>query len=428
MFSSRTLVSLTLLVVLFGPLKSVFAEAEAELITEKDQITFEPDIVRAESKVAEYDGAIETAKLDVDAHHRVTDLEYGKKYYQEINGLPMFSLLGGPAYTPEQGMLLAIGGLYSFKTDRYQTELQRSSVSAFIVGNYVDSQVGYGVRAKHNLYWDDNNISFKGEWNAGVQSKHYWGVGYDAAERDEQGDDTRYTAMTNNYSGALLKRIAGQWFAGLLLDINYIKITDEPSPLVQDENYAAYGDVNFTWAPGLSLKYDSRDVEVNAWSGSLFNTEIFVFSDSLGSQLTYQKLDIDYRTYHSVAEGKVIALLANYQQAFGDVPFFDMPEIGGNASMRGLYQGQYRDTSLLELTTEYRHTFSRSNGALSSHGMTVWAGLGAVAEKIGQLTEQGVISYGLGYRYELQPRMNLRLDLGMSKHGPAFYFNFTEAF
>ena len=38
----------------------------------------------------------------------------------------MFSFLGGPAYTPEQGLLVALGGLYSFKTDRGQQELQRS--------------------------------------------------------------------------------------------------------------------------------------------------------------------------------------------------------------------------------------------------------------------------------------------------------------
>ncbi len=44
------------------------------------------------------------------------------------------------------------------------------------------------------------------------------------------------------------------------------------------------------------------------------------------------------------------------------------------------------------------------------------------------LAGHAIVSYGVGYRYELQPRMNIRLDLGMGRHGSAFYFNFTEAF
>ncbi|MGB1322267.1 MAG: BamA/TamA family outer membrane protein [Vibrio gallaecicus] len=398
------------------------------LEVEKSKIQFESDVYLAEQHLEAYENAIQELEESDDADDAITDLEYGKKYYQEINGLPMFSLLGGPAYTPEQGVLAAIGGLYSFKTDRNQQDLQRSSVSAFIISNYVDSEVGYGLRAKHNLFWDNNDIQFKGEWNAGLQSKHYWGVGYDAAETVSQGDDTRYTAVSNNYKGDLSMRLHDEWFLGALLKLNYFNVTDEPLSGLGDENYALYSDTTFTWGLGARLKYDSRDVAVNAWSGSLFSTELLAYETALGSQLTYQKLDVDYRTYHSVDEGKVIALLANYKQAFGDVPYFDMPELGGATSMRGLYQGQYRDKTTAELTVEYRHTFSRNSGTLSAHGVTLWGGLGAIGSDISDLQGHSVTSYGVGYRYELQPRMNIRLDLGMSKHGAAFYFNFTEAF
>ena len=40
--------------------------------------------------------------------------------------------------------------------------------------------------------------------------------------------------------------------------------------------------------------------------------------------------------------------------------------------------------------------------------------------------------FGVGYRFEVQPRMNLRLDVGFAKEldgwQPAIYFNFNEAF
>ncbi len=64
------------------------------------------------------------------------DLDYAIKPLREKNSDSMFSLLGGPAYTPEQGALIAGGGLYSFSADRTDIDLQRSSVTALKRMNY----------------------------------------------------------------------------------------------------------------------------------------------------------------------------------------------------------------------------------------------------------------------------------------------------
>ncbi|WP_394151555.1 BamA/TamA family outer membrane protein [Vibrio maritimus] len=403
--------------------------SHASLPITKEAMQYESDLEQANARLEEYEVAIDTLKdQETRDQKAIDDLRYAKKYYQEINGLPMFSFLGGPAYTPEQGLLVAVGGLYSFKTDRSQPELQRSSVSAFVIGNYVDSEVGYGVRANHDLYWNNNDIQFKGNWTAGSQGKHYWGIGYDAAQDFEFGDVTQYEATVNNYQGNLIYRIAGNWFAGPALKVNYFSPTSEPDSALLDENFNKFKDKPFTWGIGGSIQYDSRDVAVNAWSGSLFRTEVLAFSEALGSQAEYQKLDVEYRKFHSFVEGRVLAVLAHYQQAFGDIPYYDMPEIGGANSMRGYYQGQYRDKVAAEVTAEYRHTFRRDSGVLSNHGMTAWAGVGSIGDSVEDLSGHAILSYGVGYRYELQPRMNIRLDLGMGRHGAAFYFNFTEAF
>lgn len=399
------------------------------LPVKKEAMQYEPDLDQANARVKEYENAIDSLKDQPTRDKKaIDDLKYAKKYYQEANGLPMFSFLGGPAYTPEQGLLVAVGGLYSFKTDRSQDALQRSSVSAFVIGNYVDSEIGYGVRANHDQYWNNNDIQFKGNWNAGTQGKHYWGIGYDAAQDFEFGEVTQYKATVNNYKGNLIFRMSGNWFMGPALKINYFSPTSEPAAALLDDNFNTFKDKPFTWGLGGSVQYDSRDVAVNPWQGSLFRTEVLMFSEALGSQAEYQKLDMEYRTFHSFVEGRVLAVLARYQQSFGDTPYYDMPEIGGANSMRGYYQGQYRDKVTAEVTTEYRHTFRRSSGVLSNHGMTAWAGVGSVGDSVDDLSGHAILSYGVGYRYELQPRMNIRLDLGMGRHGTAFYFNFTEAF
>ena len=67
------------------------------------------------------------------------------------NGL--FSLLGGPAYMPETGFMLAIGGLYSFNTTPEQpSKTQRSSITLVGIANEMDSGVGFGVRSKQKIF------------------------------------------------------------------------------------------------------------------------------------------------------------------------------------------------------------------------------------------------------------------------------------
>ncbi|MCW8334441.1 BamA/TamA family outer membrane protein [Vibrio paucivorans] len=342
----------------------------------------------------------------------------------------MTSFLGGPAYTPEQGFLLAVGGLYSFKTSPAQSQLQRSSVSAFVTSNYVNGAISYGAQVRHNLYWDNNKLMLAGQLNIGVdQSKHYWGIGEQAAKEVELGDDTLYRSNSINYEGRLFKQFENNWYVGPLVSLNYFDVTSPPSTGFEDDNFLTYQNVRFTFGIGAAIKYDTRDIEVNARDGSLFQAEFLTFNDKLLSELSYHKFNLDFRTYHDFDNGNVLALLANYQQSFGDTPYFDMPEIGGAFSMRGLYQGRYRDEIATEITTEYRYTFKEnSTGKLSRHGVTFWTGLASVSDQAKDIYSNLIGTMGIGYRYELQPRMNLRLDLGFSKHGSGFYFNFTEAF
>ena len=76
---------------------------------------------------------------------------------------------------------------------------------------------------------------------------------------------------------------------------------------------------------------------------------------------------------------------------------------------------------------EYRHMFEKSSGGLSKHGMVAWMGRGSIATDPSGF-ENWLRNFGFGYRFEVQPRMNLRVDIGIGKETSGFYFNFNEAF
>ncbi len=80
------------------------SNAPHSLPTSKEDMVFESDIDKANARVDEYQNVIDDLKSQdhgddqakQDANSKaVSDLKYAKKYYQEINGLPMFSFLGG---------------------------------------------------------------------------------------------------------------------------------------------------------------------------------------------------------------------------------------------------------------------------------------------------------------------------------------------
>ena len=89
--------------------------------------------------------------------------------------------------------------------------------------------------------------------------------------------------------------------------------------------------------------------------------------------------------------------------------------------------GQYRHQDMLYFMAEYRHQFAKKNGSLSKSGFVTWVGIGSIGEVVADFT-QWLPNFGVGYRFEVQPRMNVRLDIGFGRHTQGIYFNINEAF
>ena len=99
-------------------------------------------------------------------------------------------------------------------------------------------------------------------------------------------------------------------------------------------------------------------------------------------------------------------------------------QLGGSDTMRGYYEGRYRDKNKMEGEIELRqHVWKRN-------GIVAWAGLGTVFNKFSSMRARNVLpNFGLGYRWEFKKNVNVRLDYGFGKSGQSgFLFNINEAF
>ncbi|AFD07012.1 BamA/TamA family outer membrane protein [Solitalea canadensis] len=348
------------------------------------------------------------------------------KKQKEKEGKFMITPLAGPAYTPELGFTIAGGVLTSWRMDKVDTTLQRSS-APFNIGWGSTGSYFFATRSsiffkkdKYRLYTD---LWFKN------MDDNYFGIGYDNGRNTPKGDSTTgYTRTWFQIYPRFLWQFKKTFFAGAVLDINYTKGKDPSPGVAADLTYQQFNDKPFNSGFGLLFQHDTRDVAVNAWKGIFLEAQLAFYGGFLGGDNNYQVYSFDARKYFSITKpGHTLAFQLRGRFAVGSVPYGEMSQLGTPFDLRGYLWGQYRDKSMLFGIAEYRHTFYKKDKKPSKYGVVGWLGTGSIGEDPTEF-KNWLPNGGFGFRVEVQPRMNLRLDYGLGKGSSGFYFNFQEAF
>ena len=350
-----------------------------------------------------------------------------------------YNILGGPSYSPDFGLLVGGSALMTFSMQPKDSTLQRSVVPiniAFIFNG------GINLFSKPQLFFNHDRFRIFGKFSYINTMENYYGVGYTTNRdyvRSESTSQYRYSGVQIN-PWFLFRLGKSNFFAGPQIDIKYDHFTKPAQGIRDNANYiAAGGDANgykdFSSGIGFLLTYDSRDIPSNAYKGLYLDFRGMMYNKIFGSNKNFYRLELDYRQYKSVGNRKVIAWTAQSKNVFGsDIPLTQYSLTGTPFDLRGYYQGQYRDKSSHIVLAEYRQMFNTDKEnwlkrIISHLGFAAWAGCGFIGHSPVKI--EGVLpNYGLGLRIEIQPRMNVRLDLGKNtvNDQTLFYFNITEAF
>lgn len=344
-------------------------------------------------------------------------------------GEGFLSFLGGPGYTPELKLLVAVGGLYSFKTNKEDSLIQRSTIN----GSFGVTIPTWGIVSKLLLtsFWNEDKMRI----NANIWFKtipdHYYGVGYDRGLNTPKSDSTTaYHRLWWQVNPRFLFRIGKNLYAGPVLDFNQTNTKDESEGVLADPYIQEFGPRNYNGGAGGILQYDSRDIPVNAYRGTLIQAMAVFYGSYLGGNNGYWMLDIDIRNYQQLArlDGQTLAWTVRGRFTQGDVPYGEMSQLGSPTDLRGYTWGRFRHESMVYAIAEYRHMFrKRSTGERSKHGLVGWLGGGSIMQEVYEI-DNFLYNFGVGYRLEVQPRMNVRFDFGFGRDNTGLYFNFTEAF
>ena len=315
----------------------------------------------------------------------------------------------GAFYTPETSVGLAAFGLGTWTPDDEGLKPHMYQGGAVYT---LKNQVS--LIATSEIYLLDDALRLNGGATFSLFPDRYFGIGPEAdLDEDYTQRDTRL-AITAGW------RVARNLYAGPLYRLVF-------SSLVEAE---AGGELEGTGRSvssggGALIVWDSRDAAVYPRAGRYVSLEAAGYPRALGSSDEWLNLALDARSYHSLFGSHVLALQALAARTSGDVPFRDLPRIGGDALMRGYYDGRYRDKAMLALQAEYRFPiFWRLGGV-------VFGGAAQVAPAFADMRlEDPRLAGGAGLRLTLQEsqHVNLRVDFGVAPGSSGFYLRVTEAF
>ncbi len=333
--------------------------------------------------------------------------------------------------TPELGFSIAMGGVFSFKTNKQDTIIQRSSNTLSFTYSTKNAIV---LLNRLISYWYEDKIRLNTNVSLRWMPDNFWGVGYNEGRNTPKSDSTTaYERLWWQINPQIVYRLRKNFYAGLNIDFNQTLSKDENPKMKADPYYIKFGDNNFNSGLGLVVLYDSRDVPVNAWKGVYLRLEPTFYGSYLGSDNVYQVYDLDYRQYLKIFKrtGSTLAWQIRLRISNGNVPWAELSQLGSPFDFRGYIWGRYRDRDMQYNLVEYRYMFKGKNPfteyKISRHGIVGWVGVGTVGNGINDFVNW-LPNYGIGYRFEVQPRMNLRIDVGFGNDSEGIYVNFNEAF
>jgi hypothetical protein len=336
-----------------------------------------------------------------------------------------------PGYSPDIQFSLAGGSVFSFKTNKKDSTLPRSSVPVTVTYSTINAFI---ASSGWTTFWLHDKLRIYALIQYKLSRDAYYGVGYANAIKTSFLDSTDYRRSFFIFQVRPLWKLAPHFFAGLNLEYTQNITFDINAHMAKDPNFIEFGTYIVNTGIGGILSYDSRDFPQNATKG-VYSTLIYTFyQKTTGGNTQFRALDFDTRYFLPLSSKKTRTLAFNWRSRydFGETPYTSLISLGTSNDLRGLRFGQFRDHFLNYVIAEYRHKLYLHDKA-TRFGFVVWSGIGAIGGNFREaLFERPLPDVGIGLRFEIQPRLNARADFG---YGPppagnhtATYFNFLEAF
>ncbi len=364
----------------------------------------------------------------------VKDLLFKNGRRKELEKKSFFVVLPVLGSNPTAGFIYGAGLSYVY---RNTTNKRFSTVSSNL--SYSTKRLA-NLNIKTNLFALKDRLFLNGDWRYYVITETTYGLG---SSNNLSGQKLRYNLVRFHETASW--KLLPNLFAGIGIHYDhFFNIADSTAKGDPDKSYHYAYSLQHGFNPNqytvsgvsLNILYDSRDNQVNAYSGSYVNMNYRINETALGSVKNSTMLLTEYRSFYSLGKKKGTSVLALWLYGSfvvsGNVPYLLLPAVGFDQrqrSGRGYSFGRFRGTDMLYAESEYRFRISPRSGIL---GGVIFANLTSTADKENNIYLLNYIqpAYGTGLRIMLDKvsRTRLELDGAVGKGKIGFYFGIRETF
>ncbi|MCI1720452.1 MAG: hypothetical protein LKM37_05490 [Bacteroidales bacterium] len=322
-----------------------------------------------------------------------------------------FAFIGGPNYASDTKL-----GLGAVATGKYYTvrDSLTSPSNVAIFGNISTSGFfSLGIRGNNFFEEDRNRIDYELKFYS--FPSNIWGFGYYNGDNDS--NESSYKRIQVSFKGDFMHELAPNLFAGPHLEYDFIRGSN-----YKDSTFIiGLRNITRSFGYGAAICYDTRDYIPNPYCGTYVKLSQINYVEP--GQKPYFKSILNADYYKTVWKGGVIALDYYQEFSYGKTPWTMLALMGGSYRMRGYYEGRYRDKNLVCFQAELRQNIWRR------HGLTFWTGAGNIWGIDKFQWGHTLPNVGIGYRFRIKNRTNVRLDYGLGKHWQSgITFQIDEAF
>lgn len=314
----------------------------------------------------------------------------------------------------------------------FTSEFQDQKISIVYIDILYTQKQQFVFRLQNNIWTRNNKLNLVSDWRYYWYPQKTYGLGGQSSL--ENFVDQTYSYL--RFHQTVLAPFRPNWYAGLGLawDHRYDIVETNPSTEVFAQ-MNSYGLSNSTTSSGIlfNVLYDDRINSINPWGGTYFN---FVYRSNLtalGSDQSWQAIQLDMRRYipfPRLSENILALWSYNWFTFAGNAPYLDLPSTGWDPfsnTGRGYIQGRFRSKNLVYTEAEYRFKVLR-NGLI---GGVVFGNAQTVTDWPSNSFNSVALGAGAGVRlkFNKHSRTNVCIDYAFGQGGSQGVFvNLGEVF
>jgi len=257
-------------------------------------------------------------------------------------------------------------------------------------------------------------------------SRRFFGLGPESRKSDESG----YTSQDTVARAAAGLNFFKYWRT--TLGVRFRRMTTEENIIPDIPDMAT----QFPTAPGIGahntmtgefrLLWDDRDLPITPSRGS--SGEFFVEKTNvdLGSDSDYLRYGMEGKRFFLWQNPNHVTVVHGlYEKANGpNIPFYELPSLGGRDSLRGYGEGRFADRGRLVFNVEHRITMTTLDmmGIKTNFEVAPFFDLGSVFPDIQDIKSknfQPVV--GGAFRAAVKPNVVGDVEVGVGREGPAVF-------